>query len=302
MTFFGGTRDLSKGIFRSFIDLTFIDALHSAASACMRFSNHAAGGIINLGDQIHLNVALAVAQSIVNGVQNETNKKQTYLQPVRNVNVIEPAPIFEQSTSQILIEGVAYTNYRSIVDAYSVRDLAVGIASRYPEDSAGRLLRAAALFEYVKTNVQYVSDPIDMSRGRRNQLEYAARPDVTITVRGGDCEDQAILMASLLSATGIKNRMHCVVNGNNEGHLLTEVAIDSAISDKIVSLLNNFYNKVRRPTGPRVYYWFNGDGEAWIVVDTTRNYVGDYSSLMADGFIDKLSDNSIRWHQLQFTC
>ena len=78
------------------------------------------------------------------------------------------------------------------------------------------MLRAAALFEYVKKNVTYVPDPSHMSEGEMVDGDYVAPPVETLDARGGDCDDQAVLIASLFSAVGIENRMRLISNTDNE--------------------------------------------------------------------------------------
>ncbi|MEL0322702.1 MAG: transglutaminase domain-containing protein, partial [Gammaproteobacteria bacterium] len=174
---------------------------------------------------------------------------------------------------------------RALVDANSVRTLAVNIASTHLENELAVLLRAAALFEYVKKNVTYVPDPIHMSGGEMIDGDYVAPPVETLDARGGDCDDQAVLIASLFSAVGIENRMRLISNTDNEWHLLTEFRVDLSLMDEFVAALDGFYDSGERDTGPRTYIHFTEDDGVWLLADTTRDYVGDYQSLMEQGFL-----------------
>ena len=51
-------------------------------------------------------------------------------------------------------------DYRALVDAWSVQSLTDNITSKYTQGNTSDLLRAAAMFEYVKNNVTYLSDDI----------------------------------------------------------------------------------------------------------------------------------------------
>jgi len=61
-----------------------------------------------------------------------------------------------------------------------------------------KLCYAKALYYFVKNNFNYIPDP----RG----IEYVKKPTETLVSRGGDCDDLALLLASLLESVGIKTR------------------------------------------------------------------------------------------------
>ncbi len=75
-----------------------------------------------------------------------------------------------------------------------VRRAAVRIASKYP--GAQDFKQARAIYQFVRDDINYVSDP--------KGVEYVQSPEETLKVRGGDCEDKAILCASLLMAVGFE--------------------------------------------------------------------------------------------------
>lgn len=181
-------------------------------------------------------------------------------------------------------------DYRSFVDSDSVRSLAVRIASEHLEGPTDTLMRAAALFEYVKNHVTYVSDPIH----RGQNVEYNATPVETLENGGGDCDDQAVLMASLLSAIGIENRMLLVGNDRDEWHLATEFRIDASMRDVFADVLNGFYANVDRAVNSGNYLSFEEDGGLWLLADTTRDFVGEYGSLWDQGFLYQ-TDSGFQW-------
>ena len=185
-------------------------------------------------------------------------------------------------------------DFRALVDPNSVRALAVNIASAHLNNELAVLLRAAALFEYVKKNVTYVPDPIHMSGDEMINGDYVAPPVETLDAKGGDCDDQAVLIASMFSAVGIENRMRLISNTHNEWDLLTEFRVDLSLMDEFIAALDEFYGGGERDTGPRNYIYFTEDDGVWLLADTTRNYVGDYQSLMDQGYLYK-SDDGIYW-------
>ena len=171
-----------------------------------------------------------------------------------------------------------------------MRPLAVRIASEHLEGPTDALMRAAALFEYVKNHVTYVPDPIH----RGQNVEYNATPVETLESGGGDCDDQAVLMASLLSAIGIDNRMLLLGNDRDEWHLATEFRLDASMRDVFPDVLNEFYANVDRAVNSGSYLSFEEDGGLWLLADTTRDFVGDYGSLLDQGFLYQ-TDSGLHW-------
>ena len=89
--------------------------------------------------------------------------------------------------------------YTAIVKKYYrrsplVRYRAVTIARNHPGTMGWE--QAKAICEWVRDSIGYVSDPYDS--------EYSQLPDETLTNMGGDCDDQAILLASLLMNVGFR--------------------------------------------------------------------------------------------------
>jgi len=186
-------------------------------------------------------------------------------------------------------------DFRMLVDPESVRSLAVSIASNYPHTNQGTLMRAAALFEYVKENVTYVPDPIRMQSGEKIQGDLVASPIETLQSRGGDCDDQAVLMASLFSAVGIPNRLRLICNDAGEWHLAAEFSVELPTSNEIVTILDEFYDAISRTTQPRTYWFFQEEGQFWLLADTTRDYIPGYDSLFIDGYMYKSEEGELQW-------
>ena len=180
-------------------------------------------------------------------------------------------------------------DYRALVEPDSVRSLAVSIASGFRDDDSAVLLRTAAFFKHIKDNVTYVSDDIQYGR------DFVASPTQTLVLKKGDCDDQAVLMASLLSAVGIKNRMRVLVNTNNEAHLVTEFCIDISMKDTFSDLLNGYYENLDENVINRNYWFFEEQDGIWLLADTTRDYIADNGSLLRDGYMHQ-KGSKIEWH------
>ena len=100
-----------------------------------------------------------------------------------------------QDVANMLIAGhyIAYLNridYRS----EQINTLAVQKVARTDDDE---LRKTIALLDFVSNGIYYVSDPND-------GLEYAKDPITTLIAGAGDCEDQTLLLCSLLESVGVK--------------------------------------------------------------------------------------------------
>lgn len=59
--------------------------------------------------------------------------------------------------------------------------------------------RAAALLDWMARSVSYVPDP--------HALETLQSPGATLQLRGGDCDDHAALLGSMMKAAGLRVRL-----------------------------------------------------------------------------------------------
>jgi hypothetical protein len=101
------------------------------------------------------------------------------------------------------IEDVAnlliYSNYMGYLSRIDYRDKQINILATRTvagcEDDD--LRKTVALLGFVSNKIHYVSDPEDGA-------EYAKEPITTLIAGGGDCEDQALLLCSMLETVGVK--------------------------------------------------------------------------------------------------
>jgi transglutaminase-like putative cysteine protease len=73
-----------------------------------------------------------------------------------------------------------------------IRELAFSIVESVPEKNEPAEIEA--IFNYVQNNVRYTKDIHD--------LETLANPIYTLTIKHGDCDDHAVVLASLLQTIG----------------------------------------------------------------------------------------------------
>jgi transglutaminase-like putative cysteine protease len=78
--------------------------------------------------------------------------------------------------------------------------------------------QAGAIQSWVQNNIEYRRDPPD--------VELVQTPQVTLQLRAGDCDDQSVLTAALLQATGHPTQFIAVgMDGSPMSHVLTQTLI-----------------------------------------------------------------------------
>ena len=100
-----------------------------------------------------------------------------------------------------------------------VRELAVKLGIKFP---AGDFKQARRVYEFVRDEIQYISDPLG--------IEEIQSPETTLRLSSGDCDDKAVLLASLLLAIGFETCFF-VVDVDNDGfpdHVYSGVYLPSA--------------------------------------------------------------------------
>ncbi len=142
----------------------------------------------------------------------------------------------------------------------NVRGKAAEVARLYP--GKYNIYQICALFDMVKENIEYVSDP------RGNDIWEPA--NVTLRIGAGDCEDQAILLSSLLEAIGGTTRVYLT-----DTHAFAAVYIGNGTNETEASV-----------EGIRAYYgdvdvnYLADEYGSWLMLDPT-------SSLYAGGLPGK---------------
>lgn len=125
-----------------------------------------------------------------------------------------------------------------------VRRLALNILNYYNVESHHYIDEALAIGDYVKKNVRYVRDP--------DGIEYLQSPkdlikQMQMKTAQGDCDDMALLTATLLLAIGHQpyfravrysqpfgnyNHIYTVDYEKNKGSRTTRVVLDCILKDK----------------------------------------------------------------------
>lgn len=113
----------------------------------------------------------------------------------------------------------------NIAKAASHRPFVINLARQIVARVPGKNFpgEAVTVQNWVRQNIRYTRDPYFS--------ETLQTPEVTVQQGHGDCDDQAILVAALLSAIGGAVRFRAVRipgNGPALGHVLTEVRLGRA--------------------------------------------------------------------------
>lgn len=77
-----------------------------------------------------------------------------------------------------------------------VREVAIRITQQLLDHDF--MSEYAALFNWVRRNIRYIRDPIE--------IEQVQTPHATLQLRTGDCDDLAVLLAALTGAIGGRSR------------------------------------------------------------------------------------------------
>lgn len=177
------------------------------------------------------------------------------------------------------------------VDPEAVRTTAADIVGDQSttDDTTVHVHHLAALHRYVNENVTYAPDPATGN--------YIAPPAETLETNAGDCDCQAVLVASLFEAIGAETRVVLCESTDGDWHALTEVNLADAertARRKAVPSLERYYSTGER--SPSTFTWDADDRGVWFLADTAAgDYIGDGTALADAGFIQGTIDDGTWW-------
>lgn len=185
----------------------------------------------------------------------------------------------------------------SKVDPMAVRPTASDLVRDQPAATGGtfQYYQIAELHRFVNETITYVPDP--------RSTNYVAPPDETLDTQAGDCDCQAVLVASLFEAIGATTRLARCESVDGDWHMLAEVYLaDSANgeTETIASSLGDYYDGTGADYD--TFYFDIGDGRVWYPADTAMGrYVGDIQQLADNGYIHGPdADHSWSWHHVEY--
>jgi len=163
------------------------------------------------------------------------------------------------------------------VDDAELRELASALVQDCPDDEC----KVNAIYRYIVENFSYIADP--------EGTEIIRSPVETLELKGGDCEDLAILACSLLKNVGVRTYLvltedhaYALVSGINRDNLckyINESLEQQFIEDHdMASSLDETFQ-----LGAGYAYYYGGDGRAFpIQVATFGDSVVKIQSLEID--------------------
>jgi len=128
---------------------------------------------------------------------------------------VNPSPIYKPELLEVFNsiqdwDGVKnnYTNYSyenqyillindGILDTKVIADRVSSLACDYGDNY--QICQAKALYYFVQNELDYIPDPVT--------YDYVKAPMESLASYGGDCDDAAVLLSSMLGAVGIKTRL-----------------------------------------------------------------------------------------------
>ena len=149
-----------------------------------------------------------------------------------------------------------------VIDDDELRELASAIVEDYGEKEG----KVNAIYRYIVEDFIYEADP--------EYTESIQSPFETLDLKGGDCEDLAILACSLLENIGIKtylvlteNHAYALVSGINSDNLwkyINKSLEEQYIEDHMVSSVDETLQ-----LGAGYVYYYGGDGRVFPIEAAT---------------------------------
>ena len=193
-----------------------------------------------------------------------------------NIFYATKLPVFDSTKSDLVLdsktEGLLvgtriqnkdpyYSSVNSVYDPNdaTVRSKSVALAAAHP--GSYNIWQILEIFEFVKDNISYVSDP-------RAITNYWASPNETLAVQGGDCEDKAILLGAMISSIGGSCRIYLT-----DEHAFCTIYVGpySSVKKEISQSLETYHQASLPP------FFLRDDDGYWLVADPTGSlYLGGY--------------------------
>jgi transglutaminase-like putative cysteine protease len=137
----------------------------------------------------------------------------------------------------------------------AVRKAAAESSEEYP--GAFNIYQVCALFDRVSVDIGYINDP------RGSDIWEPA--NATLKIGAGDCEDQAILLASLIEAVGGTTRLYLT---DNHAFAAAYIGNETETTDAIIKGVRAYYGNVD-------VYYLTDDYGSWLMLDPSSSlYAG----------------------------
>ena len=207
---------------------------------------------------------------------NKTPQSQSEQGASTNPVIVPRPPVQQQVDSNPKITST-YTNAQlgalqqltcsKIEPTFSgIRNTAVSIARDSP--GSWNISQLVDLYLWMKNNISYVNDPIHQ--------EYFASASETLNDKAGDCEDQAILVSSLIQSVGGNSK---VVVAPGCSHAFASVFV-SASKDELDArekeIAEIYLQKGVYDLSDQLFFAYQDNSGYWLIVDPAGGYyLGD---------------------------
>lgn len=151
-------------------------------------------------------------------------------------------------------------------DNPKVRNFALTATTKHFRDVKGfreyrQMIQCFAVFKEVQSRWNYVNDP--------KNREYIAPATESLQHFSGDCEDHAILMASLIRSVGGTPRLI-----HTKAHIYPEMLIGTKADLENAVYLIKEVLFVKESKGKEIHYHIDERGNVWLNLDYTARYPG----------------------------
>lgn len=156
--------------------------------------------------------------------------------------------------------------YLELDNSYSIftpKTIYVTIKGYLLEDRVlnDKSFKLIALGLWVSINIKYISDPYEM--------EYVASPRETLRSKAGDCDDFAVLLASMYRAVGLRSGVGVIdTNGDKiPDHTAALVALERSEFEEFKNSLTKYSIVFGEEIVSYCVSYFKRDNYLWITID-----------------------------------
>lgn len=208
------------------------------------------------GPQRYSIVANAASSKIVRGPLGqafEVWRHRTVVMPSEHrANVL---PLIEEHEQNVERNNAPYyAKINSLVSYEAANGIADQIKARWPGTGKYNIMQVIEAYEWVRKNITYRQDV---------GSDHWQSASETLSKMSGDCEDHAILLASMIGALGGNARVNIV-----EGHAFSTVFIgtDEQRVAEVRAAVASYYGM---PVEQMPISYLVDDTGYWLIVDTT---------------------------------
>ncbi len=165
----------------------------------------------------------------------------------------------------VLPNGVYYVYLSNTYSIFTSKDVDVTITAYFTRYMLNDdVYKIAVIGLWVADNINYVSDP----RG----FEYIAPPEETLKTKAGDCDDYAVLLASMYRSVGLEAAVGLIdTDGDGKAEHATALVHLDEDPDTIMKKLSAIVQVLGIET-EGFSYFKDESGGIWMIIDPPMTY------------------------------